>query len=539
MSWSRTGGYDWSVESAFQEALNLIFRWIHVIAGIMWIGDSFLFMWLDSHLETPRKQREGAVVGELWMTHSGGFYEVVKRKYLARDEMPPNLYWFKWESYTTWITGFLMLFIVYYMNGASYLIDPSVSAMTTAEGIALSLALLAGGFIVYDALWSSPLKKHPWVLAPLCFIALIAIAAWISTLYSGRAAYIQIGAMMGTIMSANVFFRIIPAQRNMLAAAKEGREVDVSLGLRAKMRSRHNHYMTLPVVFTMLSNHFPATFGHEHPWLLLAVVFLFGAGLKYLMNYRGKAGPVVWIGTLGALVATVVLSSGPSVAAHDDDALKTAKVSWPEVHRIVQARCTNCHAAVPSNMQFKSPPAGIVLEDPAQIAKLSPRIFERVFVNETMPLGNQTNMLPEERFKVAAWIAQGSIVKEAPRWEGAAPPEPLIAEAKALYAARCVTCHGPDGRGDGPSSKAMLPGPTNLHDRAWHAQISDDELAKVLLGGGPALGKAATMPPNMDLAERPELIAALVHLVRLFEDPQPEAAPGFPNVDRSPRPPAH
>lgn len=525
------------MESAFQEALHLIFRWIHVIAGIMWIGDSFLFMWLDSHLETPRKPREGAVVGELWMTHSGGFYEVVKRKYLARDEMPPNLYWFKWESYTTWITGFLMLFVVYYMNGASYLIDPRVSSMTTAEGIALSLGLLAGGFIVYDLLWSSPLGKRPWILAPLCFVALIAIAAWVSTLYSGRAAYVQIGAMMGTIMSANVFFRIIPAQRNMLAAAREGRDVNLALGLRAKLRSRHNHYMTLPVVFTMLSNHFPATFGYKYPWLVLAVVFLFGAGLKYLMNYRGKAGAVVWLGTLGSLATLVVLTSGPSVSAHNDDALKTAKVSWPEVHRIVQARCTTCHAAIPSNVQFKSPPAGLVLEDPAQIVKLAPRIFERVYVNETMPLGNQTNMLPEERFKVAAWISQGAIVKEAPRWEAKDMPAPLIAEATKLYADRCTSCHGPDGRGDGPSSKAMLPGPTNLHDRAWHARISDDELAKVLLEGGPAVGKAGTMPPNMDLAERPEIIQALVHVVRGFEDPSPEAAPGFPNVQSTPLPP--
>lgn len=531
-----SGRYDEAMESAFQEALNLILRWIHVIAGIMWIGDSFLFMWLDSHLETPKKQREGAVVGELWMTHSGGFYEVVKRRYLAREEMPDNLYWFKWESYTTWITGFLLLFVVYYLNGASYLVDPTVSAMTTAEGILLSLGLLAGGFIVYDALWSSPLGKRPWILAPLCFFAIIAIAAWLATLYSGRAAYIQVGAMMGTIMSANVFFRIIPAQKNMLAAARAGREVDVSLGLRAKMRSRHNHYMTLPVVFTMLSNHFPATFGAEHPWLVLAIVFLFGAGLKYLMNYRGKAGLHVWLGTIGALVAAVVMTAGPSVSAHGEATLTTAEVSWPEVNRIVQARCTNCHAAVPSNTQFRTPPGGIVLEDPAQIAQLAPRIFERVYVNETMPLGNQTGMTDEERFKVAAWVAQGAVVKEAPRWEGEVAPE-LMAEAQALWAERCVTCHGVDGRGDGVLARAMLPAPTNLHDRLWHADVSDAEIARVILEGGPAVNKAGTMPPNIDLAERPAIVQALVRVVRGFEDPAPAAAPGFPNVEGVRRPP--
>jgi uncharacterized membrane protein len=525
------------MESAFQEALNLFVRWVHVIAAIMWIGDSFLFMWLDSHLETPSKKREGAVVGELWMTHSGGFYEVVKRRYLAREEMPKNLYWFKWESYTTWLSGFFLLFVVYYMNGASYLVDPTISSMTTGTGILLSLGLLASGFIVYDLLWSSPLGKRPIILGPLCFIALVAIAAWLTTLYSGRAAFLQVGAMMGTIMSANVFFRIIPAQRNMLAAARAGTPVDTSLGLRAKTRSRHNHYMTLPVLFTMLSNHFPAIHASAHPWLLLGIVFLFGAGLKYLMNYRRQSPAIVWLGTVGSLVAIVIMSSGPSVAAHDDGSLDAMKVNSVEVQRIVAARCTTCHATVPSSAQFKSPPAGIVLEHPEQIAKLAPRIFERVYVNETMPLGNATGMLPEERRKVAAWIKQGAIITAAPRWEGVAPPPELMNEAQAFYAARCSTCHGETGRGDGPAAKGMLPRPTDLHDRNWQAQISDDELKKVLLEGGPALGKAGTMPPSIDLDERPDLHHALVHVVRKMEDPAPESAPGFPNVAPAPRHP--
>ncbi len=524
------------MESAFQEALNLFVRWIHVIAGIMWIGDSFLFMWLDSHLETPKKEREGAVVGELWMTHSGGFYEVVKRRYLARSEMPDNLYWFKWESYTTWISGFLLLFVVYYLNGASYLIDPTVSNMTTGEGIAISLGLLAGGFFAYDALWGSPLKNHPKTLAIFCFAALIAIAAWLSTLFAPRAAYLQIGAMMGTIMSANVFFRIIPAQKNMLAAAREGREVDTSLGLRAKMRSRHNHYMTLPVIFTMLSNHFPATFGHALPWLTLAVVFIFGAGLKYIMNYRAKAHFFVWFMTLASLVLIVVRTSGPSIAAQDDVDLATMKVASPEVMRIVQARCTNCHAAIPSNSQFASPPGGIILEHPEQVVQLAPRIFERVWVNKTMPLGNQTKITEEERAKIAAWITQGAVLSAAPRWDGKPDPAKL-AEAKVLYAERCATCHGPDGRGDGPAAPGMLPRPTNLHDRAWHAQVSDDELRKVLLEGGPARGLAGTMPPNIDLAEKPELLIAFVAYIRSMEDPAPQAAPGFPGYDARERKP--
>lgn len=516
------------MESAFQEALNLIFRWVHVIAGIMWIGDSFLFMWLDSHLEQPKKPREGAVVGELWMTHSGGFYEVVKRRYLARHEMPDNLYWFKWESYTTWITGFLLLFVVYYLNGASYLIDPTVSDMTTFEGVALSLGLLAGGFVAYDALWSSPLKNHPKTLAILCFGVLIAIAAWITTLYAPRAAFLQIGAMMGTIMSANVFFRIIPAQKNMLAAAREGKEVDTSLGLRAKMRSRHNHYMTLPVVFTMLSNHFPATYGHEHPWLVLAVVFIFGAGLKFIMNYRMQAGAFVWTMTLSSLAAIAFMTAGPSLAV-DETSLAQKKVSFPEVHRIIQARCVNCHAQYPSNTAFVSPPAGMIMEDPAQIAQLAPRILERVWVNKTMPLGNQTKMTEEEREKVAAWIVQGAEITAAPRFDGEPDPA-MVDKAKVFYAERCVTCHGKDGHGDGPAAIGMLPRPTNLTDRLWHAQVSDEELRKVILGGGPARGLAGTMPPSSDLEDDPALLVALVHLVRSFEAPAPAPAVGMPGA---------
>jgi len=526
------------MESAFQEALNLFVRWIHVIAGIMWIGDSFLFMWLDSHLETPKKQREGAVVGELWMTHSGGFYEVIKRRYLAKSEMPDNLYWFKWESYTTWLTGFLLLVVVYYLNGSSYLIDPTVSNMTATEGILLSLGLLAGTFIVYDLLWSSPLKQHPKVLALICFGALIGIAAWITTLYAPRAAFLQIGAMMGTIMSANVFFRIIPAQKNMLAAAREGREVDTSLGLRAKMRSRHNHYMTLPVIFTMLSNHFPATYSNEHPWLVLAVVFIFGAGLKYIMNYRGKAGVFIWSATLASLVAIGITTSGPSLAVADDKDLATMKVAFPEIHRIIQARCTNCHAQYPSNTAFMSPPAGMILEEPAQIAQLAPRILERVYVNKTMPLGNQTNITEEERKKIAAWVIQGAQITAAPRFEGKPDPA-LLSEAKAFYEARCATCHGPEGGGDGPAAPGMLPRPTNLHDRLWHAQVSDDELTKVILEGGPSRGLAGTMPPSSDLEDRPELLMALVHFVRAFEAPAPAAATGFPGTKARELHPAH
>ena len=207
------------METALQEGLHLFLRWLHVIAGIMWIGDSFLFMWLDSHLaKSKRTDDDDAVVGELWMAHSGGFYEVLKRRYLKKHEMSHTLHFFKWESYTTWITGFLMLIVVYYLNGSSYLVDPNVSDLAPIEGVLLSLALLLGGWIIYDLIWSSPLKDRPKLGALLCFALIIFIGWWLGTVLSGRAAFLHVGAMMGTIMSANVFFRIIPAQRKRSVA---------------------------------------------------------------------------------------------------------------------------------------------------------------------------------------------------------------------------------------------------------------------------------------------------------------------------------
>jgi len=517
------------MESAFQEALNLFVRWIHVLAAIMWIGDSFLFMWMDSHLEPPTKDRggqPGQVVGELYMTHSGGFYEVIKRKFLAKHEMPATLYWFKWESYTTWMSGFLLLFVVYYLNGATYLVDADVSAtFSTAQGILLSLGLLIGGWLVYDNLWKSPLRNYPKALAPFCFAALVAIAFGVTQVFSGRAAYLHIGAMMGTIMTFNVFFRIIPGQKAMLAATRAGTPIDTSHGVKAKTRSRHNHYMTLPVLFCMLSNHFPGTFQAAQPWLVLAVVFIFGAGLKYLMNYRGKAGLVVWASTLGAFAAIVVLTSGRTLAVASDEELMHTATSFPKVYNLVQEHCTQCHATVPATL--KSAPAGIVLEQPEAIVKYAPRILHMVWVTRAMPFGNKTGMTDEQRQTIAAWVVQGAKMTAAPRYEVSEPTPALRGEAEALYATRCAVCHGPDGRGDGPSAKGIVPHPTNLRDYVWQESISDEDLHKVILKGGAALKKSASMPASLDLEDRPELLTAVAYVVRQLEDAKPAEAPQF------------
>jgi len=365
------------------EWLHLAARWIHVIAAIMWIGDSFLFMWMDRSLVAPSRPREGDVVGELWMVHSGGFYEVVKRRVLAPGEMPRTLHWFMWEAYTTWITGMLLLGIVYYFSGGVYLIDRSVSGLGLGAAIGISLGLLVAAWLVYDALWRSPLARSPALAAGVGFALIVATSYGLTRIYPGRAAFIQLGAMLGTIMVTNVAHVIIPAQRAMVAATRAGRAADAALGVKAKQRSTHNHYLTLPVLFTMLSNHFPSTYGSRHAWLVLALLVITGTALKYVMNYRARSHPSVVLAGAAALVAAVALTARPSpgtrAAASYRDA---APVAFAEVRAII--------------------------ERPRRIQSLAPRILVRAVETRTMPLGNLTGMTEEERATLGAWIAQGA-----------------------------------------------------------------------------------------------------------------------------------
>src|SRR5262245_38489786 len=332
------------------EWLNLVVRWTHVIAAIMWIGDSFLFMWLDRSLEPPSRPREGAVTGELWMVHSGGFYEVVKRRYLAPNELPGRLHWFKWEAYATWVSGIFLLGIVYYAGGGIFLVDRSVSAIGVPAAIASSLGLLVAGWLVYDALWTSPLARRPRLAGLVSFALIVALAYGLTRAFSGRAAFLELGAVLGTIMAANVWRRIIPAQSHMLAATRAGKPVDVTYGERAKMRSIHNHYLTLPVLFTMLSNHFPGTWGHPLAWLSLVLLVVLGASVKYVMNFglaRRSWVTVAGVASLAGAIALAVRAGSPvaSASAYRGD----PPVAFAEVEAIIGRRCITCHAAKPSN----------------------------------------------------------------------------------------------------------------------------------------------------------------------------------------------
>lgn len=503
---------------AVQEWLNLAVRWAHVIAAIMWIGDSFLFMWLDSQLRKPDRPLQGDVVGELWMAHSGGFYEVVKRKSL--DALPAQLHWFKWESYMTWITGFLLLIVVYYMGGRAMLLDAG-SSLPHEAAVSISLGLLAGTVVIYDLLCRTPLVKDGRVFGVLGLALAVFAAYGISRYFTPRAAFLQVGAMLGTLMASNVFFRIIPAQKHMLAATREGRPVDTSYGMRAKQRSTHNHYLTLPVLFTMLSNHFPGLYGHERPWAILGLLFVAGAGAKYIMNFRLRTHPVVLVGTAGALAAVVAMTA-PKAMAIDATYAEGPKVSFATAQMIVQTRCVTCHAEKPTNPSFLAAPSGVMLDTPERIAAYAPRIFVRAVQTKTMPLGNMTFITDEERKLLGAWVAQGADVAAPGPVDIPAPAATAktyaspAEEARAIFTERCTPCHGPEGRGDGPSASSLNPKPRNYHDLGWQQQATDEGISKAILEGGKAVGKSEVMPSNPDLTKKPEVVSELVKIIRGF-----------------------
>ncbi len=389
------------------EWLNLLLRWTHVIAAILWVGDSFLFMWMDASLRPPKRPLEGEVAGELWMVHSGGFYEVVKRRVLAPSEMPDTLHWFKWQAYTAWLSGLALLVVVYWMGGAAFMVDRSVLALTAPQAVAASALVLAGGWLVYDALWLSPLARSPRATAAVSLLLLGGAIVGITRLFSGRAAFLHVGALLGTVMAGNVWRRIIPAQERMIEATRAGRPVDGALGARAKQRSIHNHYLTLPVVFAMLSNHFPGMYSHPQPALVMALFVVFGMCFKYWMNVRLRGNRWIPALALASLVALVALTVRPAAHAQAG-APRMAPVAFPTVRGILERRCTTCHSRHPSNPSFPEPPAGVTFDDPARIVALAPRIEARAVETRTMPLGNLTGITQAERDTLAAWIAGGA-----------------------------------------------------------------------------------------------------------------------------------
>jgi uncharacterized membrane protein len=392
-----------AVDPYVTDWLDLLTRWLHVIAGIVWIGSSFYFIALDNHLRPPRddREREAGIGGETWEIHGGGFYNI--KKYLVAPRvLPETLHWFKWEAYTTWLSGFALMVVLYYLNADTYLIDRSVADLSTGEAVAISIGLLAAAWIVYDVLCRL-LASRPFVLAAVLLV-LITLAAWgIGHLFSGRAMYLQIGAMLGTMMVGNVFFVIIPAHWELVRAKQAAREPDPAANARGKLRSVHNNYLTLPVVFTMLSNHFPFTYGHSYSWLILVVLLLIGAWVRHFFNLR-HLGRTVWAIPVTAAIAIAVLAI--LIRPQNESAAETPTVAFAQVTRIVEERCAACHSQHPTKVD--TAPRGIKLDTPEEIKAQASAIEQQAVQTQAMPLGNVTGMTKAERDLLGRWIAQGA-----------------------------------------------------------------------------------------------------------------------------------
>ncbi len=393
------------------EWIEIAVRWLHVITAIAWIGSSFYFIALDLGLHRDRNLASGAD-GEEWQVHGGGFYHI--QKYLvAPGSMPDHLVWFKWESYATWLSGATLLVLVYYLGAELFLIDPTVLELTTWAAVGISVASLAFGWVAYNTLCKLFVNANQTVLMLALFVVLVGMSVFYTQVFSGRAALLHLGAFTATIMSANVFFIIMPNQRIVVADLKAGRKPDPKYGKIAKQRSTHNNYLTLPVVFLMLSNHYPLVFATEWNWLIASLVFLMGVTIRHWFNTKhARKGNPHWTWGVTAVLFVVIawLSTAPMRLVPQDAALTGTALrfasapGFDEVTGIVQGRCSMCHAAEPGWEGMHWPPKGVVLETPAQIAHEARRIFLQAGVSHAMPPANLTYMEPQERAAIAAWF---------------------------------------------------------------------------------------------------------------------------------------
>jgi uncharacterized membrane protein len=391
-------------ESHFLEWLNLTVRLIHITFGIAWIGASFYFVFLENALNRTKDVRD-ELAGNLWAVHGGGFYHVEKYK-LAPKEIPKHLHWFKYEAYFTWLSGFCLLAIVYYFNASSYMIDPEVMDLKPMTAIAISIGSLIVGWIIYDFICKK-LSKNQWVFTISITLLLVFFAWFYAQVFSGRAAFIHFGALLGTFMAANVFFVIIPGQKRMVAAAKKGLMPNPEDGKAAQVRSYTNNYFTLPVLFVMISNHFPSTFGNTHQWLILLGITLGTVGVKHYLNLREKGELAVWVFPISVvLLLAIAFITAPEMPKYEDC---KESVSFEQVNTIITTRCIECHSATPTDNVWKVAPNGLKYDTPEQIYNLRDKIFQRVVVSKNMPFNNnQTGMTQEERDMINCWISQGA-----------------------------------------------------------------------------------------------------------------------------------
>jgi uncharacterized membrane protein len=399
------------------ELADLAIRWVHVIAGIMWIGNSLLFNWLDRNLEQSSITGEG-LQGEIWLLHSGGFY-FVEKTMLAGRSLPSGrqLHWFKWQAYITWLSGAALLVVVYYVGARALLVDPSVSALSTSQGVGVGVGAIVGGWLSYELLWRVVAPRSMTGAALLSLGALVALAVALTAALSGRAAFLHFGAVLGTIMAGNVLTTIMPSQRALVRAVEAGGRPDPGIAAIAKTRSIHNNYLTFPVILLMVSSHFPAIYGHQLAWLQLLVLTAAGAAVRHLLNvrftFRQWVPALATTVTVAALLVNIVMrlpDARVTAPSAGDDALP-AVVSFAEAQRILDRRCAACHSNAPSDVSLGMMPAGIAFDEPEQTQALAARIRERAVTTHTMPPGNKTRITDRERAILARWIEQGAPIR--------------------------------------------------------------------------------------------------------------------------------
>ena len=398
------------MDIAVMDWAAMLFRWLHITTGIAWIGSSFFFVFLDLSLRKHSGLSKG-VSGDSWMVHGGGFYH--SQKYMvAPEHMPEELHWFKYEAYFTWISGIGLMGIMYYWGAESFLIDSDKIAFEPWQAIAASLMFLAFGWIFYDLICKSPLGDKTSTLAVCVFLLIVAFSWGLLEVFSGRAAFLHVGAIVGSMMVGNVFFVIIPNQKRVVADLKAGKDTDPALGLQAKQRSTHNNYLTLPVLLMMISNHYPVLFGQAHSWVIIALILIIGGVARHYFNtsHAGGTGRAVqWQWPVAAaFMVVLVLVASYQPASEGSEEL----VSSNDVLAIVQTRCASCHAAKPADPDFDKAPGGIKFETIEAVRKNGSRILNQVVLSKAMPLGNKTQMTEIERTQLGAWIRAGMPLDE-------------------------------------------------------------------------------------------------------------------------------
>ena len=393
------------MEAYLLDWANLLVRWVHLIAGIAWIGASFYFVMLDTSLKPPKNPADAkrGVFGELWAVHGGGFY--CSQKFLTGPKGEPlthDLHWSKWEAYSTWLSGMGMLAIIYWIGASSYLIDSKVMVLSPAAAIGISIAFLVVGWVIYDILCRNMVGKDG-ALAAIVFVLVMIANYALHQVFSARGAYIHVGAMLGTMMAANVFFHIMPGQRRMVAQIHAGEKVDSRPGIIGKQRSVHNTYFTLPVLIIMISNHYPMTYANQHGWQVLGVLMLAGVLIRQFFVLRHRGQVKWWLPAAGvALILMLIVLMAPKPVDASGD-----KVSYSTIRQTMDKRCVSCHADKPTFEGFAEAPKGVMLQTPEQVTQHAAKVAETV-ASGYMPLGNLTEITDKEREEIAVWFAQGA-----------------------------------------------------------------------------------------------------------------------------------